>query len=183
VISFEFVANHFDELEADFQREYGIDLREALYGVQPVGGRRLTALINGLTPSSLTMRRLYSEGTVWGTAEELLATLVEQLDMSNRMYHAVHFEGDVWPPLRIQRPYAEEAQISSPVTQEPQKTDPDEVRSFFGTMAAGESTVVEPLAAKFADCTHQYIYFDNGAKLYRCQLCDVPVEEPGDGFS
>jgi hypothetical protein len=106
VISFQFVAENFDELEADFQREYGIDLREALYGDNPIGGRRLTALINGLSPSSLTaLKNGGTGGQVWGNTEELLATLCELVDRMNYMYHQIHFKPPHPQHLEIPRPY------------------------------------------------------------------------------
>ena len=177
MITFQFVADHFDELEADFQREYGIDLRDALWGDSPVGGRRLTALINGLSPRSATMRRLQYGGSEWGNVEEMLATLIEQMDMANRMYYQVHFEGEAWDALLLDRPYPTDRGADTPKPKAPRKqADAVELRGFFGTMAAGDSTHVEPLAAKFPDCPHTYVYFDQGAHLERCQLCNEPVD-------
>ena len=140
MISFEFVADNFDELEADFQREYGIDLREALYGEKPVGGRRLTALINGLSPESATMRKVHSGGIQWGQQEELLAALCEMLDTTNRLlFLGFQFKGQVWDPIEITRPGQEEKTKASTVEQ---------LVSFFGTMAASaDSVVVSPAAA------------------------------------
>jgi len=135
VISFGFVADNFDELEADFQREYGIDLREALYGEDRVGGRRLTALINGLSPDSATMRKVNSGGRQWGGTEEMLAVLCELTDLSNRMYFAAHFEGEVWEALEIPRPYVEKA-AESPLS------DPEDLQRFFGTMAMSTDAVI-----------------------------------------
>lgn len=138
MISFQFVADNFDELEADFQREYGIDLREALYGDNPVGGRRLTALINGLSPGSATMRRINSGGKQWGQMEELLAVLCELIDLNNRMYYTANFDtkkDPVWDPIEIPRPRDED------VTPKSKTSDTEEVLSFFGTMAAGAGDV------------------------------------------
>lgn len=138
MISFEFVADNFDELEADFQREYGIDLREALYGDHPIGGRRLTALISGLSPGSATMRRINSGGKQWGQIEELLAILCELMDLSNRMYYAATFDtkkDPVWDPIEIPRPRDESRTLK-------RKTpDTGDALGFFGTMAAGDGSV------------------------------------------
>jgi len=137
VISFEFVANNFDELEADFQREYGIDLREALYGDSRVGGRRLTALVNGLSPRSATMRKINANGDEWGSTEELLAVLCELIDLGNRMYFQAHFEGDVWDPIEVPRPHTK--------NEIPEMSPPENVRAFFGTMAmSAENVIVTP---------------------------------------
>lgn len=136
MISFEFVADNFDELEADFQREYGIDLREALYGDNPVGGRRLTALINGLSPNSATMRRVNSGGKQWGQVEELLASLCEMVDLLNRMFYVVNFDTKkepVWSPIKIPRPQETDDEKSLPKI--------EDALSFFGTMAAGDGSV------------------------------------------
>ena len=131
MISFEFVADNFDELEADFQREYGIDLREALYGEPRIGGRRLTALVNGLSLNSATMRKANSD---WGTVEELLATLCELMDLNNRMYYQAHFEGRVWDPIEIPRPGRTE--------EEPAMSPTDALVGFFGTMAMSTDAVI-----------------------------------------
>jgi hypothetical protein len=136
VISLEFVAEHFDELEADFQREYGIDLRHALWGEEAIGARRLVALITGLSPQSATMRAVNTGGREWSTAEELLATLVELVDQTNRLLFQAHFEGDVWEPVQVPRPYQREKVV-------PYVSDPDEVLSFFGTMAASDHVFVD----------------------------------------
>ena len=142
MISFEFVAENFDELEADFQREYGIDLREALYGDSPIGGRRLSALIEGLSPESTTMRKLMWGDQPWSTTNELLASLVESVDLTNRLlYISGHFKGEVWEPLHIKRPY-----LQAP-KEEKQVPDIEEARSFFGTMAASSNVVVDSFDA------------------------------------
>jgi len=143
VISFQFVADNFDELEADFQREYGIDLREALYGKSRVGGRRLTTLINGLSPNSATMRKVNSGGGVWGPTEELLATLCEMIDLSNRMYFQAHFEGDVWDAIEIPRPRTLEVARAAHTSAQEQA---EALRSLVGTMAMStENVIVTPM--------------------------------------
>lgn len=137
MISFQFVRDNFEELEADFQREYGIDLRSALYGDDPIGGRRLTALIEGLSPESKTYRKIaYPDGHKWGHVEELLATLVELVDTTNRLIYATNADKKspkVWEPLHVPRPYDKKKGPSST----------EDMLSFFGTMAVSEHVVVE----------------------------------------
>lgn len=138
MISFEFVAENIDELEADFQREYGIDLRDALFGENAIGVRRLSALINGLPADSATMRKVTSGGQQWGQVEELLATLCELVDLTNRMLYAANFDTKkeaVWDPIKIPRPYGQEVTIVK------KKATTAETLSFLGTMAASDGNV------------------------------------------
>ena len=132
MITAEFVANNLDELEADFQREYGIDIRAALFGKSPMGVRRLTALIHGLSPESATMRKVTANGQQWGPTEELLATLCELVDMTNRMFYQANFDtkkgNKVWDPIEIPRPYSQTRRER----QRPRLSSDDELRSFFG---------------------------------------------------
>ena len=64
-------------MEADWARTYpgiaGGDFRRALFGPEPLGARRLRALIDGLPPDSMIWRRVPG----WGSAEELLALNAE----------------------------------------------------------------------------------------------------------
>ena len=117
MISFDFIAENFEELEADFQREYGIDLRDALYGDKRIGARRLQALINGLSPKSATMRKVSFNSQEWGPVEELLAVLIEMVDMQNRMFYAANFDtktNKVWKPVEVPRPHhAVKSKLSS----------------------------------------------------------------------
>ena len=62
MISYDFIVENFEALEADFQREYGIDLPDALWGEKPIGVRRLSALITGLSPGCATFRKLRQGG-------------------------------------------------------------------------------------------------------------------------
>jgi len=140
VISFQFVADNFDELEADFQREYGIDLREALYGEDRIGGRRLTALINGLSLDSATMRKVNSGGDEWGNTEELLATLIEIIDLSNRMFFQANFEGSVWEPVQVPRPRT--GRRSTKQEEQEELSPTEALRAFTGTMAMSLENVV-----------------------------------------
>ncbi len=104
---------HFEALEADFAREYpfvcGGDLRQALWGEDAIGVRRIIALVKGLPPRSAFARQAYSDGKDWGNTEELLSTLTELVDFSNRMTYARSAKkGEkVWDPIKIPRPYDE----------------------------------------------------------------------------
>ena len=136
MIAYQFVRDNFEELEADFQREYRIDLRDALWGEKPIGGRRLTALINGLSPGCATFRKLKG-GSDWGNTEELLATVAELIDATNRLIYQVNSKkgARVWEPLRVPRPYDKKRQS--------QPSSSDEMLAFFGTMAASGSVRVD----------------------------------------
>jgi len=50
-----FVERNWPTLEADFQAVYRIDLRSALWGPEPVGCRRLLALVECLPAGAVTL--------------------------------------------------------------------------------------------------------------------------------
>ena len=131
MISFEFVVENLAELEADFQREYGIDLREALYSEDEskrIGMRRLSNLVAGLSPRSTTFRKVYGDGSEWGSAEEILSVIAELIDVLNRLtYSAATGKTPNWKPLRIPRPYQ-----NVPIRSEPRRpSTASEIRAFF----------------------------------------------------
>lgn len=73
------VVSYFEPIEADFVRYYRTDLRDALWGPEPIGVRRLRALVMNLPLESAFGRGVYGApgpGS-WGNAEELLAANVE----------------------------------------------------------------------------------------------------------
>jgi hypothetical protein len=92
------IDEHFEPLEADFQRFYGLDLRMELWGPKPIGARRLASLIRGLPPDSALHRALDPDGWAWGNVEELMAVLVE-------MFHSANTPKGT-KPLKIRRPGA-----------------------------------------------------------------------------
>ena len=100
------MTTHWDQVEADFQRFYSIDLRGACYGASPLGSRRLMTLLRGLPPDSNLNRVLYPDAE-WGYNEELLALLAELMDYGNRLSYAVapfkHKKKQ--EPIRIPRPH------------------------------------------------------------------------------
>jgi len=111
--------------------EYGIDLGSALWGTEAIGARRLLSLIDGLPPGSAMHRALDPAGSSWGQLEELVATLIEVTDMSNRLYLRVHTNPgtDVGEPIHIPRPWDEKKPA----------TEPEDVAAFF----AGSVKVVD----------------------------------------
>lgn len=117
---------HFEAVEADFQSHYGLDLRRALWGAEPLGVRRLLSLIRGLPPRG-AVARTATNGRDWGTTEELLAAVVELTDLTNRLvYQAFSGKGaKKWKPVVVSRP-----------TDPPKKPAAgDELRAFFTTKA------------------------------------------------
>ena len=115
---------NFEALEADFRREYRYDLRECLWGATRVGARYLLTLIRGLSPRSSLNRKLTSRGNDWSSTEELLASLIEQVDLGNRLFFMANAKhgSKVWKPMHIPRPTVKPRPISTS----------DEVRRFFG---------------------------------------------------
>jgi hypothetical protein len=68
------LGEHWDALEADFQRFYGLDLGAACYGPRHLGARRLRALIAHLPPESAMARVM---GWWWTDQHEMAAQLIE----------------------------------------------------------------------------------------------------------
>lgn len=102
-----------------------MDLREACYGTSRIGVRRLRALIAGLPIGSALHRSLDPTGWAWGTTEELLAVLVEVVDLGNRQYVAFEAGRNKVPkPIDIRRPWKVE---------EPKRfASHAEIEAFFG---------------------------------------------------
>lgn len=100
------IVEHFDAVEADFARFYGLDLPALLWGPEPVTYRRLAVLVRGIPAESALG---FSTGTYrpgWGPTEELLAIVAEVVDYGNRLYFKAHSKrGAQQPkPLAITRP-------------------------------------------------------------------------------
>lgn len=97
---------HYDAVEASLLAEYRIDLGAALYGKARIGARRLWSLISNLSPKSALHRALDPEGWHWSQTDELLATIVEEIDQGNRMFHSAHRDekSKTWDPIRVPRP-------------------------------------------------------------------------------
>jgi hypothetical protein len=84
---------------------YGIDLREALWGKAPIGTRRLWALTKFL-PRGAQVHLELEPSVVWTQEDELLATLIEVVDVGNRTFiKANSKQGTKQPkPIVIPRP-------------------------------------------------------------------------------
>jgi hypothetical protein len=100
------VVDHFDAVEADFARFYGIDLPVALWGPEPVTYRRLAVLVRGIPAESALGVACGGYRPGWGATEELLALVAETIDHGNRLYFKTHSKkGAQQPkPLAITRP-------------------------------------------------------------------------------
>lgn len=99
---------HFGAVEADFQTQYGLDLREVLWGHLRYGARRVWSLVSGLSPTGATARATMYDGNPWSTTDEFLATIIELLDHGNRMYYGTHRPksgSNVWDPVTVPRPW------------------------------------------------------------------------------
>jgi hypothetical protein len=95
---------HFEALEADFQRYYGIALAPALYGPHAMGARRFVALATWLPPEAAVWR---ATSTSWTTENELQALTIEMLDSIRRLYLQAHAKkgAKIPPPASIPRPW------------------------------------------------------------------------------
>lgn len=104
------VVDHFDAVEADFARFYGLDLPGLLWGPEPVTYRRLAVLVRGIPAESALGVSAGGYRPGWGATEELLALLAELVDLGNRTFYRVHSKrGAQQPkPLKIPRPTEDE---------------------------------------------------------------------------
>jgi hypothetical protein len=104
-------------------------LSRALWGPAEISARRLRSLVTGITLDGALGRALEApEAIGWGNVEELLAGLIEVVDVGNRLYLKVHKKkGTPDPkPIRVPRPGdAEEEKERRPATS-------DEIKAFFG---------------------------------------------------
>lgn len=85
-----------------------MDLRQELWGDNPIGARRLEALINGLPPGSALHRAVDPDGwgAGWTNQEELLAAICELIDTNNRLFLMANTKKNAKQPrpLHIPRP-------------------------------------------------------------------------------
>lgn len=102
----ESVFRYFDALEADFQRYYGLDLRDAIWGENAMGARRFMALVQWL-PKDAAFFRAQNPSWEWDQDTELLAELIEVMDVGNRMYYEANTDKTAkqMKPVKIQRPW------------------------------------------------------------------------------
>lgn len=121
---------HFGAVEADFQSHYGLDLREVLWGKRPTGVRRVLSLVNGLPMQGAVYRSAATNGQYWTTTEELLATLIELTDLTNRLFYGANSGkgSKVWEPLQINRPMTKSSEAPPPPPTE--RATAAELRAF-----------------------------------------------------
>lgn len=73
----------------------------------PITYRRLRSLVFGLPAESNIGRETSDTPPEWGVAEELLATLIESIDVTNRILYQANAAEDapkVWDPIKVPRP-------------------------------------------------------------------------------
>jgi hypothetical protein len=115
------------------QREYGIDLAEALWGAAPMPRRRMLSLVKGLTQGA---RLRDPNGYGWGWQEEFLAVMVElehALIRTIRMAWSKKGTRDL-PALSVPRPYDGDAALTAATKPKPKKkrnATPEEMRMIF----------------------------------------------------
>lgn len=100
--------------------------------------RRIKALVGGLPRDSALLRHLDPEGSQWNNTTELLASLIEVVDFSNRLYIVAHAKkGAKAPePIKVRRPGEKEREESRVVSM-----SSPEARAFFG---GGQVAFVPP---------------------------------------
>lgn len=93
-----------------------LDLRQALWGSDFIGVRRLEALVNSLPRDSATVRALDPQfaGSGWDTQTELLATIAELVDQHSRLYIMANSKKGAKPPRAIQIPRPSKIEIEPP---------------------------------------------------------------------
>jgi len=103
--------------------EYGLDLRESLWGPKPLGVRRLLSLVGGLPRTSALTRSVNDN---WTQEDELLATVVDIIGVGNHMFlQANTKEGtNIGNPVHYPRPWEDSTGTRA-------QSDPDDVRAFF----------------------------------------------------
>jgi len=103
------INEYYSSLEADFLRYYNIDLSEALYGDNPISGRRILNLWKSLPEDSAISRKVDPRGafqTRWTTTDHMLAFLSEQIDILSSMFYDVNAgkSKKKWKSVRHERP-------------------------------------------------------------------------------
>lgn len=90
----------------------------------------MRALIEGLPPES-ALYRAHTKG--WTQTDELLATLIQVVDQSNRLFVQVHSKPNsaVPPPIEIRRPWEPEPEA------QPKPSTADDVKRVFGLRYVG----------------------------------------------
>lgn len=98
------VLEHYEALEADWQRYYSRDLAADLWGASPLSARKVSTLVRWLPADAAFWR---SQGTAWDMSTELAAVQVELLDSILSAYVRVHSKKNAGKrdPIKIPRPW------------------------------------------------------------------------------
>lgn len=91
--------------------------------------RRLFSLVKGLGPGSALLRAQDPAQGTWGNTEELLASLIEVVDLSNRLFYTANYKGPALKPIKVKRPYPTEEKLPEP--RKPSSTA--EIRKAMGS--------------------------------------------------
>ncbi len=113
---------------------YGLDLSDALWGEKPMSVRKLVALMRHLPEDNAVTRAV----GYWDQKSELLATIVDQIGLSNHLYVAAHVkEGTkIGDPVGFPRPWDDKPRLkvkeeTTEDTTAPEGSSYDDVRGFF----------------------------------------------------
>lgn len=79
----EFLTEHGEAVEADFQRYYGTDIRDLWRPASGLTWRRFRALLSGLPPDSALARSLAGPDAGWTLETQLLAAMHDRLSEAN----------------------------------------------------------------------------------------------------
>lgn len=137
------VVEHFDAVEADFARFYGVDLPAALWGPEPVTYRRLAVLVRGIPAESALGFATGGYRPGWGATEELLAVLAELVDLGNRTFFRVNSKRGAQQPRPIEIPRPPDP------NEEPKKRRPatsEDLKALFGGAAVYTGPPVDDAA-------------------------------------
>lgn len=120
-------------MEADFQKEYNLELAECLWGKDKISARRLVVLISQLGSDTGTAK-YFTKG--WDMTQELLATLIELQSVSRLEFLAANGvkQGQLPRPIQVTRPYL------SMQMKEREKASLDDIKEIFGR----ETIIREP---------------------------------------
>lgn len=116
-------------MEAAFQQTYGLDLRQLLYGPEPIGARRFLALVQGLPPQGPLHRSMDPEAWYWDAEHELLAILIDSTWFQTNLLWRANFKGEPPKVDRVRRP-GEPDELPEP---KPEPATPEQIARFFGS--------------------------------------------------
>ena len=99
------VDEFWSELEADFTRFYGEDLRQVCWGPSLWGCRRILSHVVNLPPDSATTRRQFKAPMGWDNSVEMTATLVDSVRHLTDLFVMANSDQQHDPLPRVPRPY------------------------------------------------------------------------------